>query len=84
KRHPEIKARTVKPVDWNRHEKYTYEKMTHWFEVIERCSRTSRVMLSMLSCVEVLVGRDELREYRGAGVKRTIVIAIECTNANGR
>ena len=35
KRHPEIKARTVKPIDWNRHEKYMYEKMIHWFKVIE-------------------------------------------------
>ncbi|PSN58573.1 hypothetical protein BS50DRAFT_448315, partial [Corynespora cassiicola Philippines] len=29
KRHPEIKSRTAKPIEWNRHEKYTYEKMVH-------------------------------------------------------
>jgi len=34
KRHPELKTRRVKPLDWNRHEKNTYEKITHWFEVI--------------------------------------------------
>jgi hypothetical protein len=33
-RHPELKARRLKALDWNRHEKNTYEKITHWFEVI--------------------------------------------------
>ena len=97
KRHSEIKARTVKPVDWNRHEKYTYGKMVHWFEVIEKVLQDpavvpenvynmdeTGVMLSMLSCVKVLVGRDDLRDYRGAGVKRTMVTAIECISADGR
>jgi hypothetical protein len=42
------------------------------------------VMLSMLSCVKVLVGKDDPRDYRGAGVKRTMVTAIECISADGR
>jgi hypothetical protein len=42
------------------------------------------VMLSMLSSVKVLVGRDDLRDYRRAGVKRTTVTAIECVSADGR
>jgi hypothetical protein len=97
KRHPEIKARTVKPVDWNRHEKNTYGKMVHWFEVIEKVLQDpavvpenvynmdeTGVMLSMLSCVKVLVGRDDVRDYRGAGVKRTMVTAIECISGDGR
>ena len=42
------------------------------------------VMLSMLSSLKVLVGRDDLRTYRGAGVKRTMVTAIECISADGR
>jgi hypothetical protein len=63
--------------------------MTHWFEVIEKVLQDpavvpenvynmdeTGVMLSMLSCVKVLVGRDDLRDYRGAGVKRTMVTAI--------
>jgi hypothetical protein len=49
KRHPEIKARTVKPVDWNRHEKYTYGKMTHWFEVIEKVLQDPAVELESRS-----------------------------------
>ncbi len=42
------------------------------------------VMLSMLGSVKVLVGKDDLRDYRGAGVKRTMVSAIECVSADGR
>jgi hypothetical protein len=42
------------------------------------------VMLSMLGSVKVLVGKDDPRDYRGAGVKRTMVTAIECISADGR
>ncbi|KAK2668016.1 DDE superfamily endonuclease domain [Fusarium oxysporum f. sp. vasinfectum] len=42
------------------------------------------VMLSMQSCVKVLVGKDDLRDYRGARVKRTTVTVIECISADGR
>jgi hypothetical protein len=35
KRYPELIARRVKALDWNRHEKNTYEKITYWFEVIK-------------------------------------------------
>jgi hypothetical protein len=34
KRHSVLKARRVKALDWNRHEKNIYGKATHWFEVI--------------------------------------------------
>lgn len=72
-------------------------KITRWFEVIERIIQDpailrenvynmdeTGVMLSMLGSVKVLVGKDDLRDYRGAGVKRTMVIAIECVSADGR
>jgi hypothetical protein len=36
-RHPVLTARRVKALDWDRHEKNIYEKVTHWFEVIEWC-----------------------------------------------
>jgi DDE superfamily endonuclease len=38
----------------------------------------------MLGSIKVLVGKDDPRDYRGAGVKRTMVTAIECISANGR
>jgi hypothetical protein len=41
-------------------------------------------MLSKLSSVKVLIGKDNLRDYRGAGVKRTIVTVIECISANSK
>ena len=33
-RHPELKSRRVRAVDWNRHEDNIYYKATHWSEVI--------------------------------------------------
>lgn len=42
------------------------------------------VMLSKLGSVKVLVGRDDLRDYRGAGEKRTVVTAVECISADSR
>jgi len=96
-RHPDLKARRMKALDWNRHENNIYDKVEHWFEVIckvlEDPAITAEnvynmdetgVMLSMLGSVKVLVGKDEMRDYRGARVKRTMVTAIECIGANGR
>jgi hypothetical protein len=36
----------------------------------------TRVMLSMLDSVKVLVGKKDQQNYRGAGVKRTMVSAV--------
>jgi hypothetical protein len=44
----------------------------------------TRVMLSKLGSVKVLVGKNDLRDYRGAGVKRTMITAIECISADGK
>jgi hypothetical protein len=38
----------------------------------------------MLGSIKVLIGRDNLREHRGATTKRTIVTTIECISANSR
>ena len=42
------------------------------------------VMLSMPGSVKVLVGKDDMRDYRGARIKRETVTAIECISADGR
>jgi hypothetical protein len=96
-RHPELKARKVRALDWNRYEKNIYHKIEHWFEVIGKVLEDlailrenvynmdeTGVMLSMLGSIKVLVGRKNLRDYRGARVKRTVVTAIECISADGR
>jgi hypothetical protein len=69
----------------------------HWFNIIETGLDRADIVLenvynidetgvmsSMLGSLKVLVGRDDLRAYRGAGVKRTMVTAIECISADGR
>lgn len=71
--------------------------MTPWFKVIGRLledlaiSKESvynidetSVMLSMLGTVKVLVNKDNIQDYRGARVKRTIVTAIKCISCDSR
>jgi len=41
-------------------------------------------MLSMLSSIKVLVGKDNLRDYRGTSIKRIMVTAIKYISADGR
>jgi hypothetical protein len=41
-------------------------------------------MLRIVGSVKVLISKDDLRGYRGACVKRTVVTAIECMSADGR
>ena len=97
KRHPALKPKRVKALDWNRHDQNIHEKVSQWFDIIgtelDRADilpenvynmDETGVMLSMLGSLKVLVGRDDLRTYRGAGVKRTMVTAIECISADGR
>ena len=68
-----------------------YDKITHWFEVIGEELHNpvvvpenvynmdeTGVMLSILGSLKVLVGKDDTRTYRGAGVQRQTVGAIEC------
>jgi hypothetical protein len=44
----------------------------------------TRVMLFILGFVKVLVSKQDIRDYKGARVKRTTVIAIECISGNSR
>jgi hypothetical protein len=97
KRHPELKAMRIKALDWDRHDHHIYEKVVEWFAVIGKelanplilaeniynMDKTG-VLLSVLNSLKVLVSKNELRNYRGAGVKRTLITAIECVSADGR
>jgi DDE superfamily endonuclease len=95
KRYPELKARKVRPLDWARHD--IYDKVVEWFTVIGKELSNpaivlenvynmdeTGVLLSVLGSLKVLVSRQSLRNYRGTGVKRTLVTAIECISADGR
>jgi hypothetical protein len=74
-----------------------YDKIVHWFEVIREVLQDpailpenvynmdeTGVMLCMLGSIQVFVSKDDPRDYRGAGVKRMLITAIECISANGR
>jgi hypothetical protein len=95
KRHPELKAKRDRALDWDRY--HIYDKVVHWFEVIGKARQDptilpenvynmdeTGVMLSMPGSVKVLVGKNDMRGYRGARVKRTVVTAMECVSADGR
>jgi DDE superfamily endonuclease/Tc5 transposase DNA-binding domain len=95
KRHPELKARRNRALDWDRYN--IYDKVVHWFEVIGKVlqDRTivpenfynmdeTGIMLIMLGSAQVLVSKDNMRGHRGARVKRTVVTAIECISGDGR
>lgn len=97
KRNSELKPRRVKAMDWKRHDHNIYGKMTNWFNMIgpeladpailpENVYNMDEtgILLSVLGSLKVLVGRDDLRNYRGAGSQRTLITAIECISANGR
>lgn len=97
KRHPEIISRRVRSIDWRRHDINIYQKVTEWFDVVSKVLNShavlpeniynmdeTGVMLSMLGSAKVLIGKSDSRYYRGAGVKRTMVTAIECISADGR
>jgi Tc5 transposase DNA-binding domain len=85
KRHPDLKARRVKVLDWSRHDHSIYGKVAQWFTVIGKELNDpairqenvynmdeTGVLLSVLSSLKVLIGKDDLN-CRGAGVKRTVV-----------
>jgi hypothetical protein len=89
RRHPEVKARRVKAIDRKRHDIHIYTKITEWYEVIARVLHDpavrpenvynmdeTGVMLSKLGSIKVFIGKDDLRDYRPAGVKRTMITAI--------
>jgi len=87
----------MKALDWERHDHHIYNKVVDWFTVIGKelaspvvlAENTynmdeTGVLLSILNSLKVLVSKSELKDYRGAGVKRTLITAIECVSADGR
>lgn len=97
RRHPELHTRRAKALNWKRHDNTIYSKVEHWFEVIGEVlgdkailaenvynMDETGVMLSSLASVNVVVGKDDQRDYLGARVERTMVTAIECMSADGR
>ncbi|OCK93451.1 uncharacterized protein K441DRAFT_478943, partial [Cenococcum geophilum 1.58] len=42
------------------------------------------VILSILGSIKVLIGKNNMQNYRGARVKRIIVTVIKCISANSR
>jgi hypothetical protein len=84
-------------MDWKRYENNIYNKIIYWFNIIKKVLQDPAILLEniynmdetgvilyILGSVKVLIYKDDLRDYRGAAVKRTMVTTIECICANGR
>jgi hypothetical protein len=82
---------------WNRHDHTIYQKTVDWFSIIgEEFANPAilpenvynmdetGVLLSVLGSLKVLVGRHDMRNYRGVGSKRTLITAVECISGDGR
>jgi hypothetical protein len=87
----------MQAIDWLRHNHHIHDKVVQWFLVIRKELASSAilreniynidetgVLLSVLKSLKVLVGKDEMKTYRGTGVKRTLITAIECISIDGR
>lgn len=97
KRHPELQAKRLRPLDWPRHDLNIYDKVVEWFAIVSQELVNKEILpenvynmdetgtqLSVLSSLKVLVQQSDLRSHRGIGVKRTMITAIECISADGR
>jgi hypothetical protein len=97
KRHPELKTKKVKALGWDRHKKNVFPDITRWFDIVGEAlsnlelTRESvyiideaGVMLSKLGCVNVLVGANDVRDYRDARVQRKMMTVVGCISADGR
>lgn len=91
----DLKPRTLKPLEWERHD--IYKKVEHWFTVIGRELREPTILAEnvfnmdetgiafrRLASRKVLLHKNELRKHREAGSKRTQVMSIEWIAADGR
>jgi hypothetical protein len=93
----ELKFVRLKAIPHEKDNTYIYDEVVELFTVIEKelsnldilaCNTYNMgetgVMLSMLNSVRVLTGKAELKTYRGTGVNREKITAIECISADGR
>lgn len=91
-----LKPRKVKAVDRSRHDNDIHGKIIRWLEVIRKVLEhpdvvrknvynmdETGVMLCMRGSAKVLLGQDDLRNYRGAGVMCTMITAVECISCHG-
>ena len=90
RRHPQLRARRLRAIDWKRDDRQIEDKVRHWFAIIGReladptilpenvyNMDETGVLLSVLNAIKVLVGKNDVRKHRGTTVKRTLVTAVE-------
>lgn len=87
----------MRAMAWERHDHTIYPKVAEWFSVISQelvhpaslaenvynMDETAVVVVKPGS-LKFLVGKNELRDYRGIGSQRTLITAVECISAPGK
>lgn len=97
RRNPQLKSRRLRAIPWDRHDRSIHAKVNEWFSIIgielanplilpENVYNMDEtgVILGNLGSLKVLVGKEELRNYRGASSERTLITAVECVSAAGK
>lgn len=97
KRRLVFKAKRLKALDWRRHEKNIHAKTIHWYDIVRKQPNEplilqknvynmdeTGVLLSFLGSSKYLISSDIVKDYKGAGLRRTLITGVECVSANGR
>jgi hypothetical protein len=84
-------------VDWRRNEKNIYRKVVNWFDLMRAQLEEAGVLQenvynmdkmgvlpSVLVSSKYLVSAEMHKTHRGAGLKGTLITAVECTSADSR
>ncbi|OAP56314.1 hypothetical protein AYL99_09493 [Fonsecaea erecta] len=75
-RHPELRARRLKAIDWTRANENIHDKNVYNMD-------EAGVLLGYTTTVKMLVHSKDTRRHRGTGVKRVLITSIECVSAAG-
>ena len=97
KRNPGLKSRRRRPIDLKRDGPNIYQKVEHWFAVIQKELENPNVIadnvynmdetgcqMSVPVSEKVLVSKEDMSNSRGAAINRKLITAVECISATGK
>jgi hypothetical protein len=97
RRHPELRTARLGAIQWEKEDLTIYDKVVDWFSMISKELSNAQIlaentynmdetgtMLSKLNSIKAVIHKNDTRGYRGTGLKRTTITAIECVSGDGR
>jgi hypothetical protein len=64
-----------------------YDNVVEWFEVLGKVRQDLAILamnVYIMDKIGVMLSKDDLRDYRGTGLKQPMMIVIECISADVR